>query len=134
MMKLDRKPTRKNFQQYFDCIDDPQGTVTSSPIFLIDIGHLTDPLPSIAINLIEKLLQMDPDDRLTAEQCLEHPYFYRYHDPDDEPVTTPFVDEIDKTKPTIDEWRGKTRRPKTVDPQKTRVYQSLCFRYYPKGD
>ena len=37
-----------------------------------------------AVDLLEKLLVMDPDHRLTAEQALAHPYFANYADPDDE--------------------------------------------------
>ena len=38
----------------------------------------------MAIDLLEKLLVMDPDRRLTAEEALAHPYFTSYADPDDE--------------------------------------------------
>ena len=38
----------------------------------------------MAVDLLEKLLVMDPDHRLTAEQALAHPYFANYADPDDE--------------------------------------------------
>lgn len=37
-----------------------------------------------AVELLEKLLVMDPDRRLTAEQALAHPYFVNYADPEDE--------------------------------------------------
>ena len=39
---------------------------------------------SVAIDLLEKLLTMDPDRRPTAEQALEHPYFSKYHILEDE--------------------------------------------------
>ena len=39
---------------------------------------------AMAVDLLEKLLVMDPDRRLTAEQALAHPYFGNYADPDDE--------------------------------------------------
>ncbi|CEL02952.1 mitogen-activated protein kinase mpkC [Aspergillus pseudodeflectus] len=41
-----------------------------------------------AINLLEKLLVFDPDQRYSAEQGLKHPYMAPYHDPMDEPVAT----------------------------------------------
>ena len=41
-----------------------------------------------AIDLLMKLLDLDPDKRPTAEQALSHPYLAKYHDPEDE-VTPP---------------------------------------------
>lgn len=38
-----------------------------------------------AMDLLEKLLQYDPEVRLTAQQALEHPFFENYHEPMDEP-------------------------------------------------
>ena len=38
----------------------------------------------LAVDMLEKLLVMDPDRRLTAEQALAHPYLANYADPDDE--------------------------------------------------
>ncbi|KAF2835246.1 kinase-like protein [Patellaria atrata CBS 101060] len=42
-----------------------------------------DPL---AIDLLEKMLVMDPRKRIDASQALAHPYLAPYHDPSDEPV------------------------------------------------
>lgn len=38
----------------------------------------------LAVDLLEKLLIMDPDRRVSAEDALSHPYFENYADPDDE--------------------------------------------------
>jgi len=38
-----------------------------------------------AIDLLRKLLQFNPDKRLTAEQSLAHPYLAQFHCPEDEP-------------------------------------------------
>ena len=38
----------------------------------------------LAIDLLEKLLVMDPDRRLNAVEALAHPYFSNYADPEDE--------------------------------------------------
>ena len=42
-----------------------------------------DPL---VLDLLRKMLVVDPDRRITVEQALAHPYFAAYHDPEDEPV------------------------------------------------
>lgn len=39
-----------------------------------------------AIDLLEKMLTLDADLRITADQALAHPYFEEYHDPEDEPI------------------------------------------------
>lgn len=39
-----------------------------------------------AIDLLEKMLTLDPFERITAEEALEHPYLRVWHDPNDEPV------------------------------------------------
>lgn len=38
----------------------------------------------LAVDLISKLLTMDPEQRLSAEEALAHPYLSTYSDPDDE--------------------------------------------------
>lgn len=40
-----------------------------------------------AVDLLSKMLVFNPHKRLTASQCLEHPYLAEYHDPDDEPTS-----------------------------------------------
>ena len=37
-----------------------------------------------AVDILEKLLHMDPDKRPTATEALAHPYFVNFADPDDE--------------------------------------------------
>lgn len=43
---------------------------------------------SIAIDLLKKMLVIDPDTRISAQDALRHPYLAPYHDPTDEPVAS----------------------------------------------
>lgn len=42
--------------------------------------------PDDALDLMHKLLQFNPQKRLTAEEALQHPYVAHFHNPEDEPV------------------------------------------------
>ena len=60
-----------------------------------------------AIDLIDKMLQLDPSERVTCEQALEHPYLSLFHDPEDEPEGTNFDDNYEEQDLTISEWKSK---------------------------
>ncbi|KAL4877474.1 mitogen-activated protein kinase mpkC [Aspergillus karnatakaensis] len=59
-----------------------------------------------AIDLVAKLLDFDPDRRISAEQGLKHPFMAAYHDPTDEPIAAEKFDWSfnDATLPK-DEWK-----------------------------
>lgn len=43
-------------------------------------------LSYVAVDMLSKLLVMDPEQRLSAEQALAHPYLATFSDPDDEVI------------------------------------------------
>lgn len=58
-----------------------------------------------AVDLLEKMLVLDTDKRITAAEALAHPYFAQYHDPDDEPVAEPYDQSFESRELAIDEWK-----------------------------
>lgn len=63
-----------------------------------------------AVDFLTKTLTFDPKTRLTVEQALEHPYLEAYHDPSDEPSTTPispdfFAFDLEKDELSRDELK-----------------------------
>lgn len=64
----------------------------------------------LAIDLLEKVMVFDPSKRLTAKEALKHPYMSNYHDPLDEPVTSPipveeFAFDIEKKDLNVDDLK-----------------------------
>uniref|UniRef100_A0A8C1ZHI0 mitogen-activated protein kinase n=1 Tax=Cyprinus carpio TaxID=7962 RepID=A0A8C1ZHI0_CYPCA len=61
----------------------------------------------LAVDLLEKMLVLDTDKRITASQALAHPYFAQYHDPDDEPEAEPYDQSFESRELDIEEWKRK---------------------------
>ncbi|KAF3860371.1 hypothetical protein F7725_000626 [Dissostichus mawsoni] len=66
-----------------------------------------------AVDLLEKMLVLDTDKRITAAGALAHPYFAQYHDPDDEPEAEPYDQSFETRELVIEEWKRLT-------------YEALC--------
>ncbi|XP_042621964.1 mitogen-activated protein kinase 14B-like isoform X1 [Cyprinus carpio] len=62
----------------------------------------------LAVDLLEKMLVLDTDKRITASQALAHPYFAQYHDPDDEPEAEPYDQSFESRELDIEEWKQLT--------------------------
>uniref|UniRef100_A0A6I8RZ13 mitogen-activated protein kinase n=1 Tax=Xenopus tropicalis TaxID=8364 RepID=A0A6I8RZ13_XENTR len=61
-----------------------------------------------AVDLLEKMLVLDTDKRITAAEALAHPYFAQYHDPDDEPIAEPYDQSFESRELDIEEWKRLT--------------------------
>merc|ERR1711963_1362642 len=60
----------------------------------------------VAIDLLEKMLEIDPDRRITAEQTLAHPYLAQYADPTDEPNSAPYDQTFEDYDLQVQEWKA----------------------------
>lgn len=61
-----------------------------------------------AIDLLEKMLTLDSDIRITAEAALAHPYFELYADSDDEPICSARFEEPRYDSDKIEFWKELT--------------------------
>jgi len=59
----------------------------------------------LAIDLLEKMLELDTDKRITAEQTLAHPYLAQYADPSDEPDSPPYDQTFEDYDLSVEEWK-----------------------------
>ncbi|KAG9332723.1 hypothetical protein JZ751_014822 [Albula glossodonta] len=70
-----------------------------------DFSTLFPRASSQAIDLLEKMLVLDGEARLTAEGALAHPYFDSLRDPEDTPEALPYDDSCDTATLSLEEWR-----------------------------
>ena len=56
--------------------------------------------------MLERIFQLDPENRITSKEALMHPYFESYHDPDDEPDAKPFDDSFETYDYSLIQWKS----------------------------
>jgi len=59
----------------------------------------------LAIDLLERMLDLDPDTRITAEGALAHGYLKQYADPSDEPASDPYDQSFEEKDMDIEQWK-----------------------------
>lgn len=60
-----------------------------------------------AIDLLERMLDLDPDTRITTDEALAHDYLKQYSDPSDEPISAPFDQSFEDRDVDIQAWKGE---------------------------
>ncbi|XP_014229498.1 mitogen-activated protein kinase 14A-like isoform X1 [Trichogramma pretiosum] len=59
----------------------------------------------LAIDLLQLMLELDPEQRITAEVALSHAYFAQYSDPSDEPVSSPYDHGFEDMDLPVQKWK-----------------------------
>lgn len=57
------------------------------------------------MNLLEKMLVLDAEQRVTAAEALAHPYFESLRDTEDESKAQKYDDSFDDVDRTLEEWK-----------------------------
>lgn len=58
----------------------------------VPLNQIFSSVPDEALELLDRMLDLNPERRITVDEALKHPFLEPMHDPDDEPV---FVGQID---------------------------------------
>lgn len=82
----------------------------------------------LAVNLLENMLVLDAEERVTAAEALMHPYFEPIHDPEEEIEAEKYDDTFDNMDLPLDEWKRITYKeilnfkpPQTSESKETAV-------------
>jgi len=59
----------------------------------------------LAIDLLEKMLELDADQRINAEEALAHSYLAQYADPSDEPTSPAYDQSFEDMDLSVEEWK-----------------------------
>ncbi|XP_045620579.1 mitogen-activated protein kinase 14 isoform X2 [Procambarus clarkii] len=59
----------------------------------------------LAVDLLEKMLELDSERRVTAVQALSHPYLAQYADPTDEPDSEPYDQSFEDMELPTEKWK-----------------------------
>ncbi|XP_022170196.1 mitogen-activated protein kinase 14B-like isoform X2 [Myzus persicae] len=70
-----------------------------------DFGEVFKGANPLAIKLLEEMLELDADKRMTAEKALAHSYLAQYADPSDEPNSPPYDQSFEDMELNVEKWK-----------------------------
>uniref|UniRef100_H2ZTR1 mitogen-activated protein kinase n=1 Tax=Latimeria chalumnae TaxID=7897 RepID=H2ZTR1_LATCH len=94
--------------EFIQKLDDQEARnyIKSLPYFPKKDFKLLFPRASpLAVDLLEKMLVLDVDNRINAAAALAHPYFEQFRDPDEETEAEPYDESLDNKKYSVEEWK-----------------------------
>lgn len=62
---------------------------------------------SSAVAVLERMLLLDPENRVTASEALTLPYFAEFRDPEEEKEAQPYDHSLDNTDLPLSQWKRK---------------------------
>lgn len=99
---------KKNFKEVFTTMDkNGEVRVLLWPRCAVSVLSVTVVLLHPAVDLLEGMLLLDPERRLTAKQGLSHPYLAEYHDLESEPDSDPYDDSFESLELAVGEWKSE---------------------------
>uniref|UniRef100_A0A4W5RKK2 mitogen-activated protein kinase n=1 Tax=Hucho hucho TaxID=62062 RepID=A0A4W5RKK2_9TELE len=72
-----------------------------------------------AVTVIERMLLLDPESRVTAAQALALPYFSEFREPEEETEAQPYDHSVDNSNLPLEQWKRKEEGKAGTEP---RVY------------
>jgi len=71
-----------------------------------EIQLSVSPLSS-AVSVLERMLLLDPESRVTAAEALAMPYFSEFREPEEETAAQPYDHSSDNADQSLDLWKRK---------------------------
>uniref|UniRef100_A0A672H6J7 mitogen-activated protein kinase n=1 Tax=Salarias fasciatus TaxID=181472 RepID=A0A672H6J7_SALFA len=124
IMKLTGTPTQE-FVSQLDS-EDARSYIKSLPkVEKKDLHKVFATSNPQAVSVLERMLLLDPEKRVTAAEALALPYFSEFREPEEETEAQPYDHSLDNTELTLDQWKRHTFteiltfRPVLVDSKET---------------
>ncbi|KAF1387096.1 hypothetical protein EPR50_G00085180 [Perca flavescens] len=107
IMKLTGTPTQEFVSKLQS--EDAKGYIKSLPkVEKKDLQKVFSTTNPQAVSVLERMLLLDPESRVTAADALMLPYFTEFREPEEETEAQPYDHSLDNTDQTLDQWKRHT--------------------------